>query len=637
MPINPGQVLNNRYRIVRLLGQGGFGAVYRAWDLQLEGVCALKENLDPTTEAQRQFEREAKLLFGLRHSGLPKVFDYFALPGQGQYLVMEYIEGEDLELKLKQAASGATSIQPLPEAQVLPWIAQVCDALSYLHSRTPPVIHRDVKPANIKITPEGQAVLVDFGIAKSYNPQQITTIGAKAVTPGYSPLEQYSGNTDAQSDVYALGTTAYTLLTGQAPPPSVDISAGIAPPPPPAHSLNPAVSAQTSKAVAHAMRLNRNERTPSAAAFKAELSLVGSAPAPAIGVPPGRTVTAPVVQPGASTSGGAGRLPAWLRWTGGALLVVALVTVAYLVGGGSGKDSRGEVASSPTMTPMPTMSPRTLVLTLTYAPNNTPALTLALTPTRPPHAPLPTMSPGVQMALVPAGEFQMGSESGSSDEQPVQTIFLEDFYIDLYEVTNALFAEFLNKMGNGQEEGVAWLDASEEGARIHQVGGIWQADGGYSDHPAIEVNWYGARAYCAWRGARLPTEAEWEKAARGGLVSLSYPWGDESPVCTVGDDTGAQFASCGGGTVEVGSFAPNGYGLFDMAGNVWEWVNSLYNSYPYRADDGREDSQTSGTRVLRGGSWNNNPFNLRTAYRSYYEPVNADNDVGFRCARSPGN
>ena len=135
-----------------------------------------------------------------RHPNLPQVKDQFVIAGQGQYLVMDYVDGQDLE-ELRCAAGGR-----LPEAQALSWISQVCDALDYMHRQTPPVIHRDLKPANIKITPEGRAVLVDFGIAKTYDPLLKTTLGARAVTPGYSPIEQYgTGVTDARTDLYSLG------------------------------------------------------------------------------------------------------------------------------------------------------------------------------------------------------------------------------------------------------------------------------------------------------------------------------------------------------------------------------------------------------------------------------------------------
>ncbi|MBN1147608.1 MAG: serine/threonine protein kinase, partial [Anaerolineales bacterium] len=216
MSLEPGEVVNNRYRIVKILGQGGFGAVYRAWDTNFNLPCALKENLETRPEARRQFEREARMLRTMKHSNLPLVIDYFILPEKGQYLVMDYVEGQDLQQMVE------TSGGPLPEAQVLNWISQICEALVYLHSQKPPIIHRDIKPANIRITPQGQAMLVDFGIAKLFDPGLETTTGARAVTPGYAPFEQYGqGVTDQRTDIYALGATMYTLLTGERPAESV--------------------------------------------------------------------------------------------------------------------------------------------------------------------------------------------------------------------------------------------------------------------------------------------------------------------------------------------------------------------------------------------------------------------------------
>lgn len=194
--ISTGHILANRYRIVKLLGQGGFGAVYRAWDISLSHPCAIKENLETSSVAQRQFAREAQILANLSHPNLPHVTDHFVILGQVQYLVMDFIEGENLQEILDRLGG------PLPEDQAIFWIKQVCDALTYLHSQNPPVIHRDLKPANIKIDPTGKAVLVDFGIAKIFDPSQGTTVGARGVTPGFSPPEQYGqGGTDPRSDV----------------------------------------------------------------------------------------------------------------------------------------------------------------------------------------------------------------------------------------------------------------------------------------------------------------------------------------------------------------------------------------------------------------------------------------------------
>lgn len=215
MPLQNGVILNERYRILRILGTGGFGAVYRAADMVLKFPCAVKENLDISPEARNQFEKEAVILASLSHPNLPRVRDHFIIPDQGQYLVMDFIEGEDLYSLIQR--SGVIS-----EDQALNWISQIASALNYLHSQSPPIIHRDIKPANIRITPEGTAFLVDFGLVKVYDPHMRTTIGARGITPGYSPPEQYGrGRTDPRTDIYALSATLYTLLTGLEPQESI--------------------------------------------------------------------------------------------------------------------------------------------------------------------------------------------------------------------------------------------------------------------------------------------------------------------------------------------------------------------------------------------------------------------------------
>ncbi len=263
MPVPTGTILFNRYRVASKLGEGGFGAVYRAWDLTLSKPCAIKENFDVSPDAQRQFLREATVLANLTHPNLPRVTDHFVIEGQGQYLVMDYVEGDDLDKII--AIRGTVK----PE-QALDWINQVLDALVYLHSRTPPIIHRDIKPANIKITPEGRAVLVDFGLVKIYDPHLKTTIGARAITAGFSPPEQYGqGSTDVRTDIYALGATLYMLVTGIAPMESV-LRAG-QDTLEEAHQVSSSVPKQLSSVIAHAMALGPGQRFQSAADFQKAL------------------------------------------------------------------------------------------------------------------------------------------------------------------------------------------------------------------------------------------------------------------------------------------------------------------------------------------------------------------------------
>lgn len=211
MILERGTLLNNRYRIVEILGQGGMGSVYRAIDENLGVEVAVKDNLFSTDEYARQFRREALILANLRHPNLPRVTDHFILNGQGQYLVMDYIDGEDLRQRMER-------IGLLPEEDAILIGAAVCDALGYLGTRNPPIIHRDLKPGNVKITPSGEIFLVDFGLAKTLIGSQATTTGARAMTPGYSPPEQYgTARTDQRSDIFSLGATLYAALTGTTP------------------------------------------------------------------------------------------------------------------------------------------------------------------------------------------------------------------------------------------------------------------------------------------------------------------------------------------------------------------------------------------------------------------------------------
>jgi serine/threonine-protein kinase len=263
MTLSAGTVLVNRYRVASLLGQGGFGAVYRGWDITLSRPCAIKENFDVTIEAQRQFLREATVLANLTHPNLPRVNDHFVIEGQGQYLVMDFVGGDDLEKIISERGC----VEP---AQAVDWISQVLDALTYLHTRPQPVIHRDIKPANIKITPEGRAMLVDFGLVKLYDPHLRTTAGARAITAGFSPPEQYGqAATDARTDIYALGATLYMLLTGIAPVESVlrmtqdDLPA--------VHLLNPAVPEAMSQIISKAMELRPAQRFQTAKEFQEAL------------------------------------------------------------------------------------------------------------------------------------------------------------------------------------------------------------------------------------------------------------------------------------------------------------------------------------------------------------------------------
>jgi len=208
-----------------------------------------------TPESQKQFKREAIMLANLNHPHLVRVTDYFIIPNQGQYLVMDFVDGIDLHTSLVNYGKA------LPLADTLKWTLQICDALTYIHSQNPPIIHRDIKPANIRITSQGNAVLVDFGLAKIFEANAKTSTGARGLTPYFAAPEQYGmGGTDAQSDIYSLGVTLYCLLTCCVPSDSVEILVGDASPPLPAKDINQNIPDSISDALRCAVQLRRTDR-----------------------------------------------------------------------------------------------------------------------------------------------------------------------------------------------------------------------------------------------------------------------------------------------------------------------------------------------------------------------------------------
>jgi formylglycine-generating enzyme required for sulfatase activity len=235
----------------------------------------------------------------------------------------------------------------------------------------------------------------------------------------------------------------------------------------------------------------------------------------------------------------------------------------------------------------------------------------------------------MKIVYVPAGEFMMGGEV-YYDEKPVHTVNLNAFWIDQTEVSNNMFAAFITEEGNREEGGVTWLDSRDEDAHIHLQEDSWQADQGYEDYPVIEVTWYGANAYCFWAGRRLPTEAEWEKTARGTTGNI-YPWGNDAPTADL-----LNFNDNMGGPTKVGSY-PNGaspYGALDMSGNVWEWVADRHSRTYYAVSpvDNPIGPETGFFRVLRGGAWNYRETYARSIHRNRGVPIISHDFIGFRCA-----
>jgi formylglycine-generating enzyme required for sulfatase activity len=225
---------------------------------------------------------------------------------------------------------------------------------------------------------------------------------------------------------------------------------------------------------------------------------------------------------------------------------------------------------------------------------------------------------------IPAGEFQMGSDSGNTDEQPVHVVALDAFEMGRYEVTNRQYAQCVRAGICNKPDNTYYYPSPD-----------------FALYPVTDVSWFDAQTYCEWIGGELPTEAQWEKAARGGLMGRQYPWGDQSPVCGFAMDNGANFnyvtLHCGGSVEPVGEYKANAFGLYDMAGNVWEWTADWYDANYYRTA-GQNSVNPFGafsgvSKVLRGGAWNYSEQYLRVAARFSYDPDLRYDYVGFRCAR----
>ena len=419
MPLQIGSLLNDRYRITGVLGQSSLGAVYLATDESLRVACAVKENLAVSAESERVFWRDASQLAGLRHHCLPRVTNHFVLDNQ-QYLVMDYIEGEDLRQRLAREG-------PLPERLVVGWAVQLADALTYMHTRNPPVLHGDIKPANIKLTPAGEIALVGFGMAKPPGGNKETAATA------FTPPELYGpGRIDQRADEYAFGATLYTLLTGQSPPTSADrlSHARLIP----AQTVSPSLTSALTRALA----IKPEGRFRDVAAFKAALlggprtgpvpslrpSSAAEANGPARAAPPRRAEPPPTLPPApqaASPAPPPARRLAW-PWLVGLGCLALLVAALALAGGGALGYLLVRPTTAPTAAPTrtlavsetPGVSTATATLPATSAATATgqppaPSLTLAASATvalatdLPATATAPAVTPTASATTAPAG------------------------------------------------------------------------------------------------------------------------------------------------------------------------------------------------------------------------------------------
>ncbi len=609
-----GDLLVGRYRIVVPLANGIEGATYRAFDRRAAHDVALKLIVAPE---QRYIQQEALRLSRLEHPQLPKLYDHFRLDETQHCLVWEYIDGVSLRDLLDQYGV-------LPTDKVSMWIREAIRPISYLHAKNQR--HLDIKPANIRIQPNGNVFLVDSGLPG---------LGIAQGTSGYAAPEQQSQTAaTAATDQYALGATLYTLLTNRVPSDALKRQAGLEELYL-ARDVNPSTPVYLSMVAQRAMSLKPELRFDSVDQLGKGVARPNGTPdpLPPTIIPPARKI--PQRQ----------FLQQRKRRTMQRRTIYALFTILGMllfVGAGLGVFGlAGEDEVTPEV--LAGSADATPVSVLEQALTDiAPTPTVSPTPTLPPTPtpePIIDESTGASMVFVPGGVFQMGSndEEADADMRPMHRVSLDPYFIDLTEVTNAQYATCV-------AESVCSPPQSPN-ATYHPA---YYGDPAYDEYPVIFVNWNQAQQFCEWRGGRLPTEAEWEFAAGFWIAAAEktkYPWGNAMPeavanFCDVNcsrDVRDPNFNDEFSDTAVVTSFEAgrSPFGLYNMSGNVMEWVFDWYapDYYGESAEINPSGPADGTARVLRGGSWYNTQQSLEVARRGSYVPEVARATLGFRCAR----
>ena len=628
-------------------------AVYKAYQPAMERIVAIKvlpRHMASSDEFVERFRREAKMLAKLQHPNILPVFDYGEAEGY-PYIVMPFVQGGTLSQSLHNTQ--------VPLADVSRIMTQLGKALSYAHTHG--MIHRDVKPSNVLLDDTGNCLLTDFGLARmTESTSKITSSGAVMGTPSYMSPEQGTGaELDNRSDLYSLGVILYEMLTGRVPysaeTPIAVVLKHIQDPLPSVRKFNPDVPEAVELVLLKSLAKHPEDRYQTADEF---VNALQAAIAGEIGMASGTIPSAGTRAANATTlKPAAGLTPAKPQKRSNALAIgIAVVLCITVLGVGAIFTMSRFVKATPE--PASPALTATVVGVLPVTESSQPpveAPSPSPEPGPPEISPWITDAKGVTMALIPAGEFTMGNSIDQVlaecrnlfpasadanckaefylDETPAHPVQVSAFYMDKYEVTNQLYKACVSAG--------ACKPPAQSSSATHNA---YYGNPEFNSYPVIWVDWNMAKAYCEWRGARLPTEAEWEKAARGDS-GHNYPWGErfegaKANACDVNCQADYADKNFNDGFAEI---APadafeNGasvFGVVNLAGNVSEWVSDWYME-PFYVQPGSGGPDPLGPqggekRVIRGGSWFRYPINLRTVTRSSREPSYTANDVGFRC------
>jgi serine/threonine-protein kinase len=665
--------LARRFRIIRRLGAGGMGTVFLAEQIGVGNrpvaLKVLNRKLLDDPEFLLRFQNEAASTGRIDHPNVVTIYESAQADDGTPYIAMQFLKGETLRDALKRRGA-------LPLAECVEILQQTARGLNAAHRLG--IIHRDLKPDNIFLTyPEDESgapasppanlvvKIVDFGIAKLRESATHTLTGMVLGTPAYMSSEQASGmksdELDARSDLYSLGIVTYEMLTGRVPfhsdTPLGYLRKHMMDPPPPLRAVRPdlPVLPEVERVVMKALAKDRDERYASVLDFAREFARATTPPppvespkalAPTIRVEPATPPPVPAVTPaevGASSARPAAKRrfpPAMdsIPQPVSARIVVetspnAQVYLDDTFKGQAGRKGRlviDDVKSGDHELRVSLSGKREHEQRVTVAEGQGATITAALADAEPPPLPALVEAPrralsgpdtstvwenpkdGLKYVWIPPGAFMMGCSPGDNncdnDEKPAhQAMITKGFWIGRTPVTAAAYKRFARATGRQLPEAPDFNKG-------------WA----HENMPIVNVSWEDAQAYCGWMGGRLPTEAEWEYAARGGSTEARY-----GPI----DEVAWYNTNSGDQTHDVAQKRANGFGLYDTLGNVWEWANDRYDKNYYRKSPAEDPSGPSGGQVcvLRGESWSGYDKDVRVSARNWYDPGHWNYNVGFRC------